>query len=235
MDSIKSAKKRKAACDSHVPLARLSLAELNGLIDRRVDEKILALTSRVDVLQRVNEGLLHRCESLERSIQVLKKESNWTYSAVDVPSSHWIEQGHDDEFLVQSIKDCTEDLRLHSNEEVIVNGNDNPSDDAVDPHWDQLANVIQLSERIKVLDLENAQLNVCSLQKIEASLRQKSIVEFNLVANHFRGAKACNLPPMCSRATKRSQSSAGVTTHFTVQRKPVTSLILSWNIKQSVV
>ncbi|EJK77723.1 hypothetical protein THAOC_00428, partial [Thalassiosira oceanica] len=126
------AKKRKAASDQPRPgnddpsnvlllSANLSLADLNMLIDQRVDDavgaKTLALTSRVDSLQRENEGLLLKCESLERSVQALKKEGNWSYSAPDVPRSHWIDQGHDEEYAdsadsaIQSIKDVTHDLR----------------------------------------------------------------------------------------------------------------------------
>jgi len=105
------AKKRKAACEPPPPpgqagrLARpgndepgtslpanLSLADLNRLIDQRVEDaveaktlaleaKTLALNTRVDGLQRDNEELLLRCESLERSVQVLKREGNWAYSA----------------------------------------------------------------------------------------------------------------------------------------------------------
>ena len=55
----------------------LSLADLHKLVDQRVTEvvetKTLALASRVDGLQRENEGLLLRCESLERSVQVFEE------------------------------------------------------------------------------------------------------------------------------------------------------------------
>ena len=82
MDSINPAKKRKADSVPHRPdngdpgatlPADLSLADLNRLIDQRVtgvvEAKTLTLTSRVDGLQRENERLLLRCESLERSVQ----------------------------------------------------------------------------------------------------------------------------------------------------------------------
>ena len=125
MDSTNPAKKRKADCDppllGHDGPSNMSLADLNRLIDQRVvdavDSKILALSTRVDALQRENEGLALRCESLERSVQVLRKEGNWAYSAPDVPRSHWIDQGHDEDYadeaedLIQSIKEVTEDLR----------------------------------------------------------------------------------------------------------------------------
>ena len=75
MASINPAKKRKAAGDpppeapllgrddpSTVLSANISLADLNRLIDQRVDDaveaKTLALNTRVDGLQREIEGLL---------------------------------------------------------------------------------------------------------------------------------------------------------------------------------
>ncbi|EJK72637.1 hypothetical protein THAOC_05812 [Thalassiosira oceanica] len=112
MDSINAAKKRKAASgasdppragngdsDTVVP-ANFSLADLNRLIDQRTEDlkaETLALSLRVDGLQRENEGLLLRCESPERSVQVLTREIKWTYLAPDVPRSHWLEQGYDEE------------------------------------------------------------------------------------------------------------------------------------------
>ena len=82
MSSINPAKKRKAARDpphehgnddpGTVDSTNLSLADLNKLIDQRVADavgaRILELSSRVDGLQRENEGLIRRCESLERSV-----------------------------------------------------------------------------------------------------------------------------------------------------------------------
>lgn len=94
----KFAKKRKAASDSPPPQANdaagagtilsanLSLADLDRLIDRRVADAL-------QPLQRENEALLLRCESLERSVQVLKNEVNWSYSA---PSSPLAQSDDDD-------------------------------------------------------------------------------------------------------------------------------------------
>ena len=124
-----------------------------------MEEKTLALSLRVDGLQRENERLLLRCESLERSVQVLKNEGNWTYSAPDVPRSHWIDQGHDEdyteeaEWVVQSIKDSAQSLRSTSSSKVTVRGTPQSlalvlSDHILYSHWEQLANAMQLSERI---------------------------------------------------------------------------------------
>lgn len=48
---------------------------------------------------------------------------------------------------------------------------------------------MQLSERIKMLELENVQLDAHTLQMIEASVRQKGIVQFTLTSNHFHGGE----------------------------------------------
>ena len=212
MSSINPAKKRKAARElphehgnddpsTVVPAnASLSLADLDRLIDQRVTDavgaRILELSSRVDGLQRENEGLLRRCESLERSVQVLKRDGNWTYSVPAVPRSHWIDQGHDEEYadeaesLIQTIEESAQGLRSAYNYEVEVGGRTSIfCDTALDPHWEQLVNAIQLSERIKVLNLWNVQLDERTLQMIEASARQKGITRFDLNGNSFRGGE----------------------------------------------
>ena len=212
LDSIEPVKKRKAAGDPPLPgkyddrgsvlSSDLSLDDLNRLIDQRVEDaveaKTLALNTRVDGLQREIEGLLHRCESLERSVQVLKSDGNWTYSAPDIPRSHWIEQGHDDEYagdadyLIEMIKESTENLRLAYNNEVEVGNSENLlilSDDALDPHWEELANAVQLSERVGGLCMWNVQLDEGTLQMIEASVRQKGITKFDLTGNSFLGGE----------------------------------------------
>ena len=211
MSSINPAKKRKAVRDPPLPgnddpstvePANLSLADLNGLIDQRVtnavDARISELSSRASHLQRENEGLIRRCESLERSVQVLKREGNWTYSAPDVPLSHWIDQGHGEEYadevekLLRSIKVSSKGLRSASSEKVIVRGTSaSPilSDEVLYPHWEQLANAVQLSERITRLDLGYVQLDARTLQMVEASVRQKGITLFGLAGNSFHGGE----------------------------------------------
>ena len=217
MSSINPTKKRKVVRDpplehgndpsTVVPAnTNLSLADLDRLIDRRVTDvvgaRILELSTRLDGLQRENEGLLRRCESLERSVQVLKREGNWTwtYSAPDVPRSHWIDQGHDEEYanrassVVRSIKESAQGLRSAGGDLVHVRGGDGTlspilSDDALYPHWEQLADSIQLSERMTKLILWNVQLDKRTLQMIEASVRQKGITAFGLAGNSFHGGE----------------------------------------------
>ena len=214
-DSMNPAKKRKAAVDppapplsgnddsSNVPLsANMSLADLDRLIDQRVadavDAKILALTSQVDGLRSENKRLALRCESLEKTIRVLKKK-NWTYSAPDIPWSYWIEQGHDEDYannadrVVRSMKTSTQALRLTTSFQDVYIGTASAaatpilSDNVLNQRWEQLANAIQLSERIDTIFLFKVQLDKRTLQMIEVSLRQKGITKFVLDENNFSG------------------------------------------------
>ena len=79
-----------------------ALAAANRSLDAkyqaRVDELEAECREKCESLERKCGILETRCSSLERSIQVLKKDVNWTYSAPDIPRSHWIEQGHDEEY-----------------------------------------------------------------------------------------------------------------------------------------
>ena len=175
-------------------------ADLNKLIARRVadavEAKTLALSSRVEGLQRKNKSLLLSCASLESTVQDLQKKGNWEYSAPDVPRSYWVEQGRDEEYaddaalLIKSIEERTRDLRSAGGcddvkaDWVGVECEDHVlSDNALHPHWEQLANAMQLSQRIAGLGFCRAQLNGDTLQMIEASVRQKGIVEFGLFCN----------------------------------------------------
>ncbi|EJK49292.1 hypothetical protein THAOC_31853, partial [Thalassiosira oceanica] len=174
MDSISPAKKRKSASEPPRPsnddlgttLANLSLADLHRLIDQRVKDALEAVETKTLTLQRENEELLLRCESLERSVRVLKKEGHWTYSAPDVPISHWIEQGHDEDYaeeagkLIQSINVKTNGLRSGDGDDGLIFGSRFliRSDNALDPHWEQLASAVQLSERITTVNFSNVQL-----------------------------------------------------------------------------
>ena len=105
MVSTSPTKKRKAESadgdppgndDDHgvVLSANLSLADLNRLIDQRVADavrtKTVELDKQVDDLQRENEGLLLKCESLERSVKVLQKDQK------DAAGNNNSEEGQED-------------------------------------------------------------------------------------------------------------------------------------------
>ena len=40
-----------------------------------------------------------KCGSLERGMKILIEEQKWEYSAPDIPRSHWVECGFDEEYI----------------------------------------------------------------------------------------------------------------------------------------
>ena len=107
MDSSFEAKKRKAGGSPERDAASgggadaLTAAEIWALLDmhtrqiqtlvaanRALEESNSALEGRCDALEAKCQT---RCNSLERSIKVLKKDVKWTYSAPVVPRSYWLD------------------------------------------------------------------------------------------------------------------------------------------------
>ena len=117
-----------------------------------------------------------RCDSLERSVRVLKKDVRWTYLAPDIPRSHWIEQGHSVGYA-DVMKDYLR--RIKGDAEAIRNGSegycceclDNGSltrptilhDDALLPHFKELADAIQVSDGIPRIIIDNVELRPSAL------------------------------------------------------------------------
>ena len=77
-----------------------------------MEAKTLALSSRVDGLQRENEGLIRRCESLERSVQVLDDDALNIAQALQSNTNLRYLQLEDNHALTHMGK---LDLYLHSN------------------------------------------------------------------------------------------------------------------------
>ena len=182
---------------SNTALSNLSLGDPNRLIDQ-LRLQVNLQSQLVNSLKRENNGLVCKCDSLEWSVQILKSEGNWTYSAPDIPRSHWIEQGRDGDYAysaeraVQSIKKATQCLRLDSGKSVDVGGGQQSPilyDSALDPHWKQLANAMQLSKCLTGLNLHSVQLDEQNLKRLETSLAQKGIARFSLFRNQFLGGE----------------------------------------------
>ena len=183
------------ASDSPADVRRLVEQHVTDALGE-IRERIIALTSQVGCLKKENERLHLRCESLERSVQALSGDGNWTYSAPDVPESHWIDQGHNEDYaeeaeiLIQSIETTTRGLRSGEDRVLLHNCNHTIlSDGAMHPHWEQLANAIQLSKRITKFWASNIQLDQRALRMIEASLRQKGVTNLHLHKNRFIGGE----------------------------------------------
>ena len=156
-----------------------ALVAANKVLEGRnasLEERCEALDRKSESLERACGELEARCSSLERSVQVLEKDVNWTYSAPDIPRSHWIEQGHDEEYA-----DFMEDIGalIKHDAERIRNGEENficdcldldyednmaiLHDDALSPHFKELADAIQVSSGIQQINMENIELHPSAL------------------------------------------------------------------------
>ncbi|EJK54538.1 hypothetical protein THAOC_25824 [Thalassiosira oceanica] len=134
---------------------QLEQASMRRQVDA-LEEANAALKIEVVDLKLETEDLRRRCAVNARSIQVLKKDVKWTYSAPAIPRSHWLNQGHGDQYiaemtkLVKQIKKITEKLRdgtvndlkrIDLQPEVPL-----AHDDILLPHWSELSDAIQLRD-----------------------------------------------------------------------------------------
>ena len=164
-----------------------TLAAANKVLEGRnaaLEERCEALGRKSKSLERSCDKLEVRCSSLERSIQVLKKDVNWTYSAPDIPWSHWIDQGHSEDYAVnieerlQSIKDNVDRIR-NGAEGYYCSCLDNEGmptilhDDSLLPHFKEVADAIQLSTRIGQINIDNIELRPSALSIIFPAMEGK--------------------------------------------------------------
>ncbi|EJK48090.1 hypothetical protein THAOC_33143 [Thalassiosira oceanica] len=149
------------------------LVAINSTLQARLDGQAERQAQEVNELREKCGVLESRCGSLERSIQVLKKDVSWSYSAPDIPRSHWILKGHDEEYTAH-MKGCLR--RIKDDVESIRNGGEGSQgcldyeeqltilhDDALLPHFKELADAIQLSNGIRRLNIENIELRQSAL------------------------------------------------------------------------
>ena len=151
-------------------------SEMDGMKSRlsRMDE----LEKKCQQQEEKFNILEERCDSLQRSVEILSKESTWEYSAPPIPTSHWTGLGFDEEYiedmleLAIGIKRYTCELRSgkyheislgeETQEDNLNGGRIMQFDDLLLPHWKELANAIQLSPsnafESKVFTLQNVQL-----------------------------------------------------------------------------
>ncbi|EJK71066.1 hypothetical protein THAOC_07526 [Thalassiosira oceanica] len=154
-----------------------TLTAANKVLEGRnaaLEERCKALDRKSESLERSCDKLEARCNSLERSIQVLKNDVSWSYSAPDVPRDHWIEQGHDEDYA-DNVDWCIE--RIKGNAETIRSEGENVycscldyedqlaimHDDALLPHYKELADAIQLSNGIQNIVIDNVELGPSAL------------------------------------------------------------------------
>ena len=139
-----------------------TLAAANRFLEEKCRaqvEKHQAQVNEVKALEGKCSVLEAMCGSLKRSVQVLKKDVNWSYSAPNIPRSHWIERGHDEEYadnmerLLHFIKEESEAIRNGTADNcACLNGYNRPTilhDDALLTHFEELADAIQVSSGIQ--------------------------------------------------------------------------------------
>ncbi|EJK44172.1 hypothetical protein THAOC_37313, partial [Thalassiosira oceanica] len=154
------------------------LVAANKVLEGRntaLEERCMALDRKSESLERSCDELEVRCSSLERSLQVLRKDVSWTYSAPSIPYNHWIEQGHDEEFAdnmeerIGLIKDDARRIR-RKGEDYYCRSLDNENqlailhDDALLPHFKELSDAIQLSTGIRQIVIDNIELRPSALR-----------------------------------------------------------------------
>ncbi|EJK45894.1 hypothetical protein THAOC_35472 [Thalassiosira oceanica] len=170
----------KALLDQHSQQMRRMQSQIDGLaavnstLQARLDGQAESQAQEVDELREKCGVLESRCDSLERSIQVLRMDVSWTYTAPDIPRRHWFEQGHDEEYA-DNMERCRR--RIKADVERIRYGEDGYScscldyygqtevlyDDALLPHFKELADAIQLSNHIQLIDIDNLELHPSAL------------------------------------------------------------------------
>lgn len=168
----------------------------------RMKERI----SRTDELEKKVEYLEGRCASLERSVELLKKESSWVYGAPEIPLSYWIEEGYYEEEaeavdeVVAGIQKLTCALRSGGEVdgeivECITLGCDDDygavtvmHDSALIPHVQELANAVQIYGDHDVqfgFTANNFQLVPCTMNMLAPALSGKNYCYFTLENNFF--------------------------------------------------
>ena len=167
---------------------------LDAKYQARVDELEAECREKCDSLERKCGILETRCSSLERSIQVLKKDVQWTYSAPAIPRSHWIEQGHDDEYAdnleghLRHIKEEAQAIRTggegcyswsgagHAGICGCLDNEDGQTilhDDALLPHFRELADAIQVAGGTRTNCINNIELHPSALSILFPAMEGK--------------------------------------------------------------
>ncbi|KAL9181042.1 hypothetical protein ACHAXT_009847 [Thalassiosira profunda] len=108
--------------------------------------------SRVDEMEKRCKYLEDKVASMGRSLKALARR--WEYSAPDTPASHWIDRGFDGDFASEFVDPFINDINgaistlqkgsLDFPAIGEVDGNMMPHDDALLPHWQNLADAIDL-------------------------------------------------------------------------------------------
>ena len=176
--------------------------------------------SHMDVLEKKCTNLDTRCDSLQRSMQILSKESTWNWSVPSIPLSHWrgFTEDHVDnmQIFLDDIKGYTCALRrgekVGDSTVYLGSGGDVlQQDDALLPHWKELANALQLHElnHYKLI-IHNVQLTSSVLDILAPALKGKQITDFVLKRNEFANNEGIKFITECIKHNNELQVFAWV-------------------------
>ena len=180
------------------------LSHLDELESRStsMQNEIDEMKSRVSHMDKLE----HRCKFLERSVQILKKEAKWEYSAPAISARHWIDQGYEEGYAVMGMGDILRDIKeitceLRSGacrqDNVLSSGiideeEDEVTvlrhDDALLPHWQEFANALQLyqnSEASHRFFIYDVQLTSSVIDLLTPALKDRPIVFLGVQDNEF--------------------------------------------------
>ena len=176
----------------------LQMDELERRRYQSQEEKYHVQEEKSKLQEEKCKMLEDRCESLERSMKILIDEQKWEYSAPDIPRSHWIESGFDEDYIEdieQFLKDIKRDafyLRNMgaSNTDIDLGENEGSTlilhDDMLLPHWREFANAVQLyNHPIEMVRMESVQLTLSVMNLLVPALKQKQFDYFYLGNNEF--------------------------------------------------
>ena len=178
--------------------------EMNSMRERlsnvdKLESKTSSMQNEIDDMKRENNFLKTKCSSLEISVSILVKEQTWEYSAPGIPIGYWAEGGFDEDYIeemesfLDDIKRATIALRKDGiNNNLIFLGNPESAtallhDDALLPHWNELANAMQLYQGKKpfTLSINHLQLSATVIDLLLPMLKHKPIGPINLQNNSF--------------------------------------------------
>ena len=211
MSSPETTKKRKAddhqgggdcesnaATDEGATTMAEILAEMKDMKLKMNDMKLemddmKGRLSRMDELENKCKSLEVKCDSLERSMKILTFDNKWEYSAPSIPTSYWVDQDLDEEYiegmeyLLEQMEDRTIELRSGKcdiRKHILLSGGFEDTErfllyyDVLLPHWKEFANALQLYQNCGGLlsfSICNVQLTPSVMDLLATALKGKTI------------------------------------------------------------
>jgi len=197
----------------------LQMDDLKKEISKR-DDYINSEMSEMDELvskcKHLEDKCKHfedKCGKLEKRVKVLVKD--WKYSAPEIPASYWEDKGYGEEYIelirefLSDIKEQT--LQLRNGEEMDVSFGfdfDGPlilqHDDALLPHWTELAIALQLYHSDDTYDVvfKNMQLTPSIIDILAPALKENQIKSLSFIGIELDSSYAIRFSVDIMKASK---------------------------------